>query len=88
MEIKNDHSVEISSKSPDVNLEIQYDVSVVRYSQPLRLLAFEFDLAHAREALGLLGMAGEAVWRATPEDENVGMDSTRADGANRAQHGA
>ena len=38
-------------------------------------MTFEFDLAHAREAQGLLGMAGEAVWRATPEDENVGMDS-------------
>ena len=33
MEMKNDHSVEISSKSPDVNLEIQYDVSVVRYNE-------------------------------------------------------
>ena len=32
MEIKNDQSVEISSKSPDVKLEIQYDVNVVRYT--------------------------------------------------------
>ena len=31
MEIKNDQSVGIPSKSPDVNLEIQYDVNVVRY---------------------------------------------------------